>query len=124
VDVIVDMANGGEAGLHVITHLLLIEINGGCGFADERSILLETLEVLSGGLVDDRRIRVGVGGQVDLGAVDVEEAVWLAFRERGGFLAIDDVIRDAGDFGGELRSRGETFESADSEHEGGEERLG
>jgi hypothetical protein len=53
----------------------------------------------------------------------MKQAVRFALHKCSGFLPIDHIVRDTRHFGGELRSGGETFESADSKHEGREEKL-
>ena len=42
----------------------------------------------------------------------------FASGERGGFLAVHDVVGDGGDFGGVLRSGDESFEGADAHKNG------
>jgi len=43
-------------------------------------------------------------------------------RQGSGFFAVDDVVRDTGDFGDEGRSGAKALESFDAEHKGQEER--
>jgi hypothetical protein len=44
----------------------------------------------------------------------MQQAVRFSFGKGGGLLAIDDIIRDGGHFGGVFESGDKTFESADA----------
>jgi hypothetical protein len=44
----------------------------------------------------------------------MQQAVGLAFGKSGGLLTVDDIVRNGGDFGGELGGGDETFECADA----------
>ncbi len=99
--VVLDVADCCDAGLNVAPHLLLIEVEDGCRFALKGSVLLHLDESFVGGLVDEVGVGVGVGWQIDFCAVDVHEAVGIAFGEGGSFCGIDDVVGDASDVLGE-----------------------
>ena len=88
VDVVVHMADGGEAGLDVCAHALLVEVKGGRGFAAERAVLLEALEVRLGERIDGVGVGVRVGGEFEFGAIHAEECVRLAFGEDAGLVGI------------------------------------
>lgn len=77
--VVLDVANGGEAGLDMVAHLLLVEVEDGGGFALEGAVRLHLEEPVSSGLVDDIGVGVGFGGEVDFCTVDVHEAMGVTF---------------------------------------------
>jgi len=103
-------------------HALLVEVEAGFGFAHERAALLKGEEVFEGLLINGAGIGVGVGWEADFGAVDVEKGIGFSLGEGGGFLAVDDVVGDAGHFGDACGVGAEALESFDSEHRGGKEK--
>ena len=114
--VVLDVADGCETGLHMRSHALLVEVKARLALADERAVFLEREKVFARPFIHRIAVWVGLRRQVDLGAIHAEQRVRLARGERGGFLAIDDIVRDAGDFGDEGRRGAETGEGLDAEH--------
>lgn len=80
------------------------------------SVLLHLREPFVGGLVDEIGVGVGIGGEIDFCAIDVHEAVGVAFGEGGGLCGVDDVIGDAGDVWREGRVWHEALEGTNPEH--------
>lgn len=114
--VIFDVADGGHADLDVGAHALLVKVNAGLALADQGAFLLEFEEVLAGLRVNGVGIWVSRRRQIDLGTIDVQEAVGMSSGEGGGFLAIHDVVGNAGDLGGERGFGAKSLESFDAEH--------
>ena len=117
--VVLDVADGDEAGLAVVADGLAIEVHAGGGLAEEDAVGLEFFEGGAGLGVDGGGVGVDVGVEIDFGAVDVEEAERVAGGEFGCFVAVDDVIGDGGDGGGVLGGGGEALEGADAHAEVG-----
>ena len=115
--VVLDVADGDEAGLAMVADGLAIEVHAGGGLAEEDAVGLELVEGGAGLGVDSGGVGVDVGVEIDFGAVDVEEAEGVAGGEFGGFVAVDDVIGDGGDGGGVLGGGGEALEGADAHAE-------
>jgi hypothetical protein len=70
---------------------------------DQGSVAHERLEVVPRLGVDPGIIGIDVGGQIDLGAADMEEAERIAARQLRRFGAGDDIVRrrgDPADYGG------------------------
>ena len=120
--VVIDVAEGGDSRLEVVTHPLLVEIDGGLGLADQGAIGLEGEEIFEGFVVDGIAIGIDVCGEVDFCAIDVEEGEGVIGGEGGGFVAVDDIIGDAGDFGDESGSGAESGERFDAKHRGDRKR--
>ena len=74
--------------------------------------------------IDRVTIRVGGGRQTDLGPVDVQQAVRAAGGERGGLGRVDDVVRHAGDLGGEGGHGDKTLEGMDAHGKGPRSKAG
>lgn len=110
--VVLDVADGDEAGLAVVADGLAIEVHAGGGLAEEDTVGLEFFEGGAGLGVDGGGVGIDIGVEIDFGAVDVEEAEGVAGGEFGGFVAVDDVIGNGGDGGGVLRGGGEALEGA------------
>ena len=94
--VVLDMADTGEACLHVGSHLLLVKVHAGACFPHERSRRFQPQQLSFGGCVDDVRVGVGVLGKIDFRPVHMEQGVRIAACEGRGLLSIDDVVGDAG----------------------------
>ena len=62
---------------------------------------------------------IGIGGQVDLGLGDVEEAPGLAFGAFAGLVAVEDVIGGRGHFGGFFGKGAQAREGANERHGAG-----
>ena len=112
--VVLDVAGGDEAALHVGAHLLLVEVEAGLGLADEGAGLLELEEIGVGLGVNGVAVVIGFRRQIDLCAVNVEEAVRFAGGEGGGLGRIDDIVGHAGNFRREGRGGNKTLEGANT----------
>ncbi len=104
----------GQAGLLVLPHPQLVEVERRLGLLQHR--LSRLREPLGRGPVDDVRIRIGAGRQVDLGARHVQEAQFVAGGQRARFLGVDDVVGDGGDARGERRLGPQRAEGSDLRH--------
>jgi hypothetical protein len=102
--VVFDVTDGDETGLAVVADGLAVKVHAGGGFALEDAVGLQFFEGGAGLGINGRGVGVDVRVEIDLRAVDVEEAQRIASGERGGFFAVDDVIGDGGDSGGVLRA--------------------
>jgi hypothetical protein len=114
--VIFDVTDSGETCLHVAAHALLVKVNARLRLSHEGSALLQRHEIFVRLCIDRVRIRIGLRRQIDLRAIHVEQAVRLAGRERGRFLAIDNVVWDTGHFRDECRCRPQPLESLETKH--------
>ena len=114
--VIVDVADGDDAGLHVGAHLLLVKVEARLGLALKDALLLQAQEIFACLGVHGVRVRIDVGGKIDLRAIDVEQAPRMAGRERGGFFAVHHVVRNAGHFRDLFRRGPEPLKRFDTQH--------
>jgi hypothetical protein len=114
VAVVVNVARGDEARLHMRAHLLLIEIKHRRGLALEDAAGDEALEIRGGGRIDNIRIGIGVRRQIYFCAVHMEQIVGTPGGQCAGFFGVHDVVGHGGNFGGEFRAGGESAKGLDT----------
>jgi len=99
--VVVHVAAGDDADLGERVppdlHLLAVEVDARGLVALHRPAGDQGFEVLLGGLIDLVSVGIGVRGEVDVRADDVEEGVWVAVRELHRLLAVAHVVGHARD---------------------------
>ena len=94
--------------------MLLVDVEARAGFATEHTIALEFEEVFVGLRVNRIAVRICLGRQIDLSAVNVKQAARSAGSERGCLGRVDHIVRHAGHFGREGGLRNETLKGADT----------
>jgi len=85
-----------------------------CAVPQQRSFRNQPVERSLRPGVNPRIVRIGICGQVDVGSPYVEKAVGIPLGQRCCFRTVHHVIGNAGDGGGQLRSRAECAEWLDS----------
>ena len=116
--VILDVADGGDAHLHMLTHPLLVEIHARLRLADQRAFRCSARKFSRASAYTASRVRIGLRRQTDLRAIHVQQAVRLARGQGRRLFAIHHIIGDAGDFRDEGGCGAKTLKSFDAEHRG------
>ena len=80
----------------MIAHSQSVEIQRRFVFDDEGGVS-EAREIIDRAVVDGGRVRVRVGGQLELGSRDAQETEWVVVGQRSRFVGVDDVVGDRGD---------------------------
>ena len=112
--VIVDVTAGDEPALAVVAHLLLVNVEARTCLPHQHAGLLHGLEILASPRVDDITVGVGLDRQIDLRAVDMQQAVRPAGCQGRGFRGVDDIIRHAGHFGRAIGGRNKTLKGMEA----------
>ena len=97
--VVLDVTDGDETGLLVAADGLAVEVHAGGCFAEEYAVGLESFKGSAGLGIHGGGVGVDFGVEIDLSAVDVEEAEGVVGGEGSCFVAVDDIIGDGGDSG-------------------------
>ena len=81
----------------MFSHFQGIDIKVRFGIFFQRRFLAKTLEVRGRLRIDLVGVKIGSRSKFDFGAGHSEKAQRIAFRKRGGFFGIHDIIRNGGD---------------------------
>jgi len=97
----VSLAKKHNARLHVIPHLLLIEVEAWLFFLKER-FADQPGEIGFPFLINSIIIKINIFRQIDLRFDHMEEAEWIAFRHLPGLIGIQDIVGGRSDLGGQV----------------------
>ena len=89
-----------DAGLHVIAHLELVEVQVFAVIQRQRNLLAELLERGGGLGVNALVMQVDAVFEVDFRAGHVQERIGIALRQLCGFTGTDHIIGNGGDLCG------------------------
>ena len=106
----------GHARLAVPVSVEMIEIHRGLGFLNERRIPFQRAIPVGCRAIHDIGVRIGAGGQIDLGPRDVEKTQRIAAGKRARFLRVDDIVGNGGDPVRDSRIGANSTEGSDDSH--------
>jgi hypothetical protein len=122
--IVFDMAPTDQPGLTVTAHGLTVKIHRRLGLPDENSLRLQTQKVLAGPSIHGVIIGIDISREIDFRAIDMEQTVWLADGESSGFGAVDNIIRDGGDFLNKGGGWNQTANRIEAHGKSGKEKAG
>jgi hypothetical protein len=114
--VLVDREAPGYARLFVRPHAQTVEVNRWRVVDEERGRCAQRREILARQLVDAPGVRIGAGGQIDLGARHVQEAERIARRQLPRFVHAHDIVGNRGHCRRRGRGRAQSPERMEGRH--------
>ena len=115
--VFIDRETGGDAALHVAPHAQAIDVEARDVLDDERRLVPERRERVRGLIVGGIRMRIRVGGEIDLGPRHVQEAQSVAVGQHSSFVAVHNIVGNGRHIGGGFRRGTQRGERIDGRHE-------
>ena len=112
----VHRSHGDKTGLHMIAHGLAINVEAVACIPCEYAGVDETVEIFPAFGVHGGIVCIDFRAKIDLGSVDMQEAVGIAPGHGRGFLAAKYIVGRRGDPGGEFRGRAQAPERSDEWH--------
>ena len=117
VQIIVDADAADKPRLGAAVHDLAINIQHGFRLMQHIAAVGERLQVRGGLRVDRVAVKVGLGRQIDLRLIDVDEAEGRVFDQLARLLTVHDVVGQRGDLRGIFRLRPDGGKRAQDGHD-------
>ena len=115
--VLVDGKASGDTRLFVRAHAQPVEVERRRVLDDERRLRAKPGKIRAGQVVDARRVGIGPGRQIDLGARDVKKTERIAVGELPRFVHAHDIVGNRGHGRRDRRRRAQSPERMERRHD-------